>query len=49
MAVDGLEHRQDRDPGRHPAQPVGTQHLADPFRDGRIQSRRLRHLTSITQ
>ncbi len=47
--MDRLEHGEDRDAGRHSSQTVRAQELADPLDDGRIQSRRPGHPSSITQ
>jgi hypothetical protein len=49
MTVDRLEHCQDGDPGRHPAQAVSTQQFADPLGNGGIQGRRPGHPSSIAQ
>jgi hypothetical protein len=49
MTVDRLEHCQDSDPGRHPAQTMSAQQLTDPLGDSGIQCRGLGHPSSITQ
>lgn len=36
MTVHRFEHRQYRNPRRHPPQPMGTQQLTDPLGDSRI-------------